>query len=209
MLSFWIATTLVWVLISYVIISFIEFFAHGVLMHKPTFLAKRFPFFKNVLDSHRHFHHGECFPGTHFDEAEGDCLEINIKLGVAEGQLLSFWIWGPLFLTALFFGLSSVVGKVLVLGALVFMLSLFAHHCIWNLIHIQMHTKDSERAKWFKQSRLCLWLARNHFMHHAYPRVNFCIVCPLADWLMGTYKAPQPKDIAEMRKHGFFPTEDN
>ncbi len=201
---FWIGITAFWFAVSYVIISFIEFFAHGVLMHKPTVLSRRMPFFKGVLDRHRHFHHGECFPGTHFDESEGDCLEVNIKLPVFEGQVASFWIWGPLLLLALFFGFSSIIGMVFGLGAVIFMLSLFLHHNAWNLIHIQMHTQPEKRAKWFNRSSLCLWLARNHFLHHAYPKVNFCIVCPLADWLMGTYKKPGAKDVIEMRKHGFY-----
>ncbi|MBX9724024.1 MAG: hypothetical protein K2X81_21640, partial [Candidatus Obscuribacterales bacterium] len=111
---------------------------------------------------------------------------------------------GPLTLAAYILDFSSRAGQVPLLGAIVFVIALMTHHSAWNLIHIQMHTANEKRANWFKHSRLCLWLARNHFMHHAYPRVNFCIVCPLADWIMGTYKAPQAKDIEEMKKHGFF-----
>ena len=95
-----------------------------------------------------------------------------------------------------------MLGQLFAIGGVVFMLSLAAHHHAWNLVHRQMHTKASARAGWFRRSRICLWLAQYHYMHHSYPKVNFCIVCPLADWVMGTYKAPEEKDLAEMQKHG-------
>jgi len=201
---FWLAATLGWLAFSYVVISFVEFLAHGVFMHKPTWLSKRFGLFEQVLHLHRTFHHGECFPGRHFDEHEGDCLEKNIRFDFLQGQVMSCWVWIPLFLAAQHYGLSSTAGAFCALGGVTMMASVFVHHCIWNLVHRQMHSQPAKRASWFKNSRVCLWLARYHFMHHAYPKVNFCVVCPGADWIMGTYKAPSAKDVEEMQKHGFI-----
>ena len=202
--SFYVATVLFWLAISYVGLSFIEFILHGTLMHQPTWLTRNSAYFKEILDEHRSFHHGECFPGQKFDEAEGDCLELNIKLRPFYGQAVAVVFWGPMFALACVFDLTTSVGQFFAIGGVTFMLSLLAHHLTWNLIHIQMHTPEKERASWFKNSSLCLWLARYHYMHHAHPRVNFCIVCPGADWLMGTFKAPAPRDIEDMHKHGFF-----
>ncbi len=202
--AFWTMVILLWLLLVYTIISFIEFVSHGVFMHKPTWLSKNSKFFKTTLDEHRTFHHGECFPGRHFDEAEGDCLKINIHLRVLWGQLASFWMWAPLFFAAYLCGFSTTAGTCLTIGAVTFMIGLMVHHLTWNLIHVQMHTGKEKRSRWFANSQLCLFLARYHYMHHVYPRVNFCVVVPLADWLMGTYKEPGPKDIADLKKHGFY-----
>ena len=201
---FWISSILFWFAVCYVGLSFIEFFMHGTLMHQPTWLSRTFFYFQDVLDEHRSFHHAECFPGKRFDEAKGDCLDKNIRLRRFFGQMASSWIWGSMFLTAYLLGFGTRAGQFVALGGVMFMISLFAHHQAWNMIHLQMHIGSTERAAWFKNSALCLWLARYHYMHHAHPKVNFCIVCPGADWLMGTYKAPDERDVTNMKKLGFY-----
>lgn len=203
-IAFWTVVVTCWLALSYVLISFIEWVSHGVFMHRPTWFSSHSKFFAETLHEHRTFHHGECFPGRHFDESEGDCLTINIHLRVLWGQFASAWMWAPLFVAAYFCGFTSTAGIALTVGALIFMVSLFIHHMTWNFIHVQMHTDKSKRAAWFANSRVCLYLARYHYMHHVYPRVNFCVVTPLADWLMGTFKPAGEKDIADMKKHGFF-----
>ncbi len=200
---FWAVVFIASLAFSYVLISFIEWISHGVFMHKPTWFSKRFKFFNETLHEHRTFHHGECFPGRHFDEAEGDCLTVNIHLRILFGQLAASWAWAPLFIAAYCCGIATTVGLSLCVVGVTFMVSLAVHHVTWNFIHVQMHTNRDKRARWFAKSSLCLYLARYHYMHHVYPRVNFCVVTPLADWIMGTYKAPSEKDIEDMKKHGF------
>jgi hypothetical protein len=204
-IAFWTAVTISWIAISYVVISFIEFVSHGVFMHKPTWLSANSKFFKETLDEHRTFHHGHCFPGRHFDEADDhDCVTINIHLRVFFGQLASCWMWGPLFVAAFLLGFGSTAGKILILGGFTFMLLLMLHHITWNFIHVQMHKTRESRDQWFATSKLCLYLARYHYIHHVYPRSNFCVVCPLADWLMGTFRTANEKDIADLKQRGFF-----
>ncbi|MBX9573869.1 MAG: hypothetical protein K2X77_33550 [Candidatus Obscuribacterales bacterium] len=204
-MAFWISSLLFWSVLCYVGLSFIEYFLHGTFMHQPNWLSEKSPFMKEVLDEHRQFHHADCFPAKHFDDREGECLEVNIRLRLLFGQVASSWIWGNLFLAAYRLGLDSRGGQFLAMGGVMFMLSLLAHHQAWNMIHVQMHTSPEKRASWFKNSSLCLWLARYHYMHHAHPKVNFCIVCPGADWLMGTYSQPSELDVKNMQKHGFYP----
>lgn len=203
-MAFMISSLLFWSVVCYIGLSFIEFFLHGTFMHLPTWWSRNFAYMKEVLDEHRSFHHGECFNASHFDDKEGECLEVNIRLRLLFGQVASCWVWGSLFFGAYLFGLQSHGGKFLAMGGVMFMLSLLAHHQAWNMIHLQMHTNPEKRAGWFKNSSLCLWLARYHYMHHAHPKVNFCIVCPGADWLMGTYAVPSPADVNNMQKHGFY-----
>ncbi|MBX9690136.1 MAG: hypothetical protein K2X27_25720 [Candidatus Obscuribacterales bacterium] len=181
-----------WLCLTYLILSLIEFVSHGVLMHQPTWLSRHFKYFQDTLDEHRSFHHAECFPGRKMDQGEGDCLKINIKLRPGLSIFGSCWIWGPL----LYFS---------PLGACIFVLGFLAHNLAWNLVHVQMHTKLPKRARWFQRSRLCLFLARYHYMHHIYPRKNHNVVCPLIDWVMRTYQSPSEKDLEAMKALGFLP----
>lgn len=203
-MTFWISSLLFWMATCYMALSFIEYFLHGTFMHQKTWFARNSKFMEEVLYEHNFFHHGKCFNAQHFDDREGECLEINLRLRLIFGQVASFWLWGGLIFTGFLHGVDTRLGQFLVMGGAMFSLSLLAHHQAWNMIHLQMHTSPEKRASWFRNSSLCLWLARYHFMHHTHPRVNFCIVCPGADWLMGTYSVPKQDDVDNMQKHGFY-----
>ena len=65
-------------------------------------------------------------------------------------------------------------------GAMVTMLVYFV---IYEYMHWNMHVPRKqfvERFHWFQ------FLRSHHKLHHQYYQVNFCVLFPLADWVMGT-----------------------
>lgn len=188
----WILWTLFWLAFSYVVISLSEYFSHRYLMHRPTWLSRTFKFFRLTLEEHRDYHHGTCFSGRKFTAgAEDECLVINIDIKPIYGLLASCFIWIPLLFVSLH-------------GAVVFVLLVLLHNSAWGVIHRQMHKPPAERAHWFKRSRLCLWLARYHCLHHIYPRCNHSVLFVLPDALFGTLRKPTAKDVATMTELGLY-----
>lgn len=161
-------------------------------------------YFEDIWREHNEFHHAECFTARKMDNPDSDaCFEKNLRLRIGFGQVGSFFIWMPLYAGAFLCWKLGLVGlaSFLATGGILFQVMLFLHHCAWNVIHLQMHTKFEKRMWLFQASRTWRWLARNHCVHHRRRVVNHCIVFPLADWIMGTYMpATDPKDLAYMRQ---------
>lgn len=188
-------STVLWGGFSYVVISLFEYVSHRYPMHRSSWLSRKFKFFQKHLREHRDYHHGECFSGRKFTQGpEDQCLVINIDINPFVGLFASSIVWIPLLLLSLH-------------GAIVFVVVALIHNLSWGFIHKQMHTPVDRRAKWFRNSRLCLWLARYHCVHHIYPGANFSVMFVLPDFIFGTYRAPSAKDIASMRALGLYPAE--
>lgn len=188
----------VWLVFSYVLIAVLEWAGHAILMHRDTWLSRRFKYFEETVQQHRNFHHGHCFPGRRFDlrrfeaGAEDQCFIKNIDLKPLTGLMASVPIWG----TLLWF---------YPVGGVIFITCVIAHHSLWGVVHRQMHTPRNERAAWFRNSPFLLWLARYHCLHHIYPKKNHSILFILPDFLFGTYYKPTEKDIETMRELQLYP----
>lgn len=189
----WVLTTLFWAVFSYIVLSLFEYVAHRFPMHRASWLTRKFKFFRQHLEEHRDYHHGECFSGRNFTQgAEGRCLVINIDINPFIGLLAASVVWIPLLFVSLH-------------GAIVFVIIGLVHNLSWGFIHKQMHTPPEKRSRWFKNSALLLWLARYHCVHHIYPGANFSVMFVLPDFIFGTYRAPSAKDVATMIALGLYP----
>jgi len=53
----------------------------------------------------------------------------------------------------------------------------------YEWMHFMIH---HPRHYWFQRSRLWEWYCEYHRLHHHRARWNYNVVCPLADWVLGT-----------------------
>ena len=63
----------------------------------------------------------------------------------------------------------------------------------YNYVHTCFHVPND---RWFEKTGLYQFLDLYHQIHHAWGqewggRANICLVCPLADWIMGTMFLPK------------------
>jgi hypothetical protein len=196
-ISWWLLLTIpLSIVFGFIVIGLHEWLGHAILMHQPTWLSRNFKYFRDTLDEHVKYHHGHCYPGRKFDDgAEDECLLINIDLKPLTGVIASAYIWVPMLW---FFPVCSIV----------FVLMVIAHHTVWGVVHRQMHTKRHERAAWFRNSPLCLAMARFHCLHHIYPRKNHSIIFIMWDHIFGTVQTPSEKDVQTMRDLGLYGDEE-
>lgn len=169
-----VAQTVGWLIISGVMISFIEHQVHAKLMHKRNFLSKYTKAFKRVFESHAIVHH-QHYSETFIDEPVPPGEDKEIRLTV---------IKAPIKVLPLVIGLALVSWQ----WALCFVATLYFHHWTWNKIHLEMHKPES---RGFSRWPIYKFLAQHHFMHHQYPNKNFNVVFPFADYVLGT-AAPKP-----------------
>lgn len=170
--------------------SFFEWYYHRYWMHQP-----RTP--KEAFRGHTIVHHG-LYGGsdTYF---------------VKEGQHPEHILLKPYALPAILLTHLPVVlliDKFLIphtaIGAIVACLLYFV---VYEYMHWNMHVPRGhfvERFGWFQ------FLRKHHHLHHRYFQKNFCVLFPLADWIMGTAeteeslarrKAEREKAIASGQAH--------
>jgi hypothetical protein len=65
------------------------------------------------------------------------------------------------------------------------LLALIGYFTAYEYLHWCMHN-PSNRA--LEGALLFQYIDRNHKLHHGQPRINFNVVFPLADWLLGTLR---------------------
>ncbi len=192
--NFWLITNIIfWILLSYLLISLFENLVHRFFMHKKSFLKSVYriaPYLLEVFESHAVRHHSIWY--REFDY-EPDPLgrQENLKvlfIDVLAMLLLTSVIW--VFL--LWFNLLS---------GIIFISVFFIHRFLWNTIHTQMHIPEDVI---FRNWKIYRFLARHHFLHHQDTRINFNVVAPLADSLLGTVGKPRLKDIREMLRLGYL-----
>jgi hypothetical protein len=175
---------------SVILMSFVEHTIHRWHSHKrplPELAYRSIPYLEGVYHEHAKLHHQHYYEV--FDhEPDPYGRDLNITLNVWLGGLIAliccvgFWFVWPVFAAVFFF---TVIG----------------HHLTWNLIHAEMH-KPSGRL--FARTFIYKFLARYHWMHHAYPGKNYNVVFPLADYLTGTHLSPRSCDQARMKKMGLY-----
>ena len=189
----WAARLMLWMLVSAVLLSFIERFIHRFLMHRRTFpraLYRRLAFLESYLTAHAVLHHATYYRRFNF-EADPVGREIDLRLGPGTAIRLYVGVI-PLVL---------VLGLFEPLGAAVFSGLAVGHMYLWGLLHREMHVPASRLLQSFPAYR---FLARYHFLHHRYPRFNLNLVNPLADMVLGTVARAEPRDIREMLRLGYL-----
>jgi hypothetical protein len=176
-----------WVVLSAIIMSFVEYTIHRALMHKPNFLSRRTATYKRVYEAHSIVHHAY-YSNIFVDEPvpEGEDKEIRLTVRKA---------WIKALPIALVLAFASIPGAIIFLGVVTL------HHWIWNKIHLEMH-KPEQRG--FSKWPIYKFLARHHYLHHRHQNRNFNVVFPFADYVCGTVAKPTAADTAEMIKLGML-----
>ena len=187
------SSLVLWMLVSIVLLSFVERFVHRVLMHRrilPAVLYRSLAFLDDYQQAHAVLHHRTYYRRFDF-EPDPVGREIDLRLG-------------PYTAVRLYAGVFPMVlalAMVDLLGAAVFSVVAVAHMYSWGLIHREMHVPTSRILNRLTAYR---FLARYHYLHHRYPRLNFNLLNPLADFLLGTVARPMPCDIREMLRLGYL-----
>lgn len=182
-----------WLIANIALISFLEYVVHCQFMHRrflPLHLYQRFPFLEDYFHAHAILHHTTYYRRFNF---EPDPLgrEIDLRLSLKTGLLLYASI-SPLVIALAVFA---------PLGAFAFSIVAATHMYLWGVLHHEMHVPDS---RFLQQSASYRFLARYHFLHHRYPKKNFNVVVPLADFFLGTQAHPRPCDLREMIRLGYL-----
>lgn len=161
-------------LLSFCLGSVIEWYVHKELMHSVQFM-------KTPHQRHAVEHHAERkAPGKYY--AKADELKEYHLFETSFMPLL--WILhAPLFfVTYYFFGLAASLGVAAGTGAYVIG---------YETLHWYMHCPDEfvfRNHRWFQ------YLSEHHRLHHNKASINYNVVFPLGDWLMGTYHPQLPID---------------
>ncbi|MCC7530966.1 MAG: sterol desaturase family protein [Candidatus Melainabacteria bacterium] len=172
-----------WVVLSCVIMSFVEHQVHRQLMHRRNYLSDRHPSFKKTFEMHAIFHHGQ-YSKIFSDEpvAKGEDQEIQLRVHKAAIKAL------PVIVIIAMFSIPC---------AIVFAGVVTLHHWIWNKIHLEMHKPEHPG---FSRWPIYKFLARYHWLHHRYPDKNFNVVFPFADYVLGSCARPTAKDLQLMKE---------
>lgn len=191
----WMVQIVVSVIASYVLISFTEYLFHRFFMHEglPEWVYRLVPYLRGVLDEHR-LHHRVYYQQRFDYEPDPVGYELNLRIhwfhSVAGAALFI-----PYFVVTTYF-VSLVPTFVLCVLALL-------HNVTWNTIHVEMH---HAKHPWWVRLWSYKFLARNHFLHHQDNHTGFNIVCPLFDYLLGTFhfKPATPEEAREIERLGFL-----
>lgn len=151
-----------WVLYA----SFFEWYWHKLWMHTP-----RIP--KEAFHGHTIVHHGIYKGDDSFFLREGDHPKhILLKPYALPGILLAHL--PILYLIERFVCAHTMIGGLM---------ACTIYFVVYEYMHWNMHIPRGhfvERFRWFQ------FLRSHHHLHHRYFMKNFCVLFPLADWVMGT-----------------------
>ena len=173
--------------------SFLEHFVHRNFMHRrrlPRFVYQLMPFLVGIFERHAIRHHGLFY--KRFDDEKDPVGKFeNLRVPIRQSLLVVAACLPLLIPVGLFFPIEAVMfgGWIVV------------HNLLQSMLHVEMHIPS--RAKW-RHTNVFRWLARHHFMHHQQPSRNLNIVCPLADYVLGTVARPTQGDIREMIEIGIL-----
>ena len=139
---------------------------HHILYHHKYFFQ----------DKHRE-HHSEYPPKNYQNSEHGP----NVNLPWWAGAIVVGLLTLPGFLVSYFTGYWAIVYVVAATSTFYFL--------AYNYVHTCYHVPNGKR--WFEKTKLYKRMDRYHHVHHArdeeYERlINICVLCPLADWVMGT-----------------------
>jgi hypothetical protein len=174
-----------WLVISSVLMSFVEHQVHRKLMHKRNFLSARTASFKRVFEAHALVHHKH-YTDIFSDEPVARGEDKEIRLTVRKAPIKAIPV-------------AACVALVSWRGAAVFVAIMTLHSWVWNKIHLEMH-KPEKRL--FSTWPVYKFLARHHCLHHRHPNRNFNVVLPLADYVLGTNVSANEADLKYMEQWG-------
>lgn len=157
--------------------SILEWIIHKHLMHDPRF---KLPFRRHTLEHHAHrrapgHYHAECEEEKQYHLFETSYMPVVLLLNLPYYGLF-YWTlgqWGAA---------GAVLGSALYL-------------CTYEILHWAMHVRNGfpfRNHAWFR------FLSEHHRRHHRRARINYNVVCPLADLLFGTFSyekiPPEPEE---------------
>lgn len=190
----------------YCVISYFEWFLHHYVMHSNGFAKPIMDYYK-LKNSHLD-HHIECKLDQSLPD---DFIEEGIVFNMKDGENIAlcillfmsayvYWQFFPRFKQS--FSLSFVFGFIFLISVLYFY--------IWSSIHSHYHNRYVEANQPLKNnpqltiyspyrffipndsSFLYKYLYKYHTLHHlnkGQVKCNYNIICPMFDYLFGTYKA--------------------
>jgi sterol desaturase/sphingolipid hydroxylase (fatty acid hydroxylase superfamily) len=141
-----------------ILMSALEYIAHRWLMHRR--FAPLHWFLPHIHRDHIHHHGGA-----------PDALHVNLEPPyvivtlAAVSPLLALMGWYDPWLMV------------------VMMLTVAAHHAVWDAVHREIHEPT---YPWWRESRAFLFWHRWHERHHANNRRNYAALLPFWDYLLGT-----------------------
>lgn len=162
--------------------SVLEWLLHKYPMHHPIF--KKFPSYRR----HAIMHHQERrSPGKFFVKPEEGHRYIPF--------ITSFmpWIWiGLIPVYYQLYKFCGVIGLGVGLSTLTYLIA-------YEILHESMHEPDN----WiFRNHWWFLWLIEHHRRHHCQPNINYNVVFPFADLILGTlnfrHVKPEPEQVADI-----------
>lgn len=157
--------------------SILEWLIHKVVMHSPRF---KLAFRRHTLEHHSQ----RRAPGHYYAKSEE---EREYHLFETSYMPVVFLLNSPYY--AFFYGIWGWPGA---LGAI---LGTAGYIVTYEVLHWAMHVPNRfpfRNHAWFR------FLSEHHRRHHRRAKVNYNVVCPLADLLFGTFSfeklRPEPED---------------
>lgn len=184
---------------SLIVLSFVEHIVHGYVMHRrvfPEFVYSHIRLLSMHLSDHVVLHHNTYFKIFNNEPDEvGKRLNMTISYFTVMLGLIAF---SPFLLLLTYY--------VSVIPMIVFVAVMLMHRYLWNTIHREMH--QPEYPTWSKWAPY-RYLARYHYLHHQHhhggEHVNFNIVLPFADFVMGkAFVRPTAEEREEMKRFGYL-----
>ena len=139
----------------------------------------------NHKNHHKHTNPQFLVELSHSDDICFDVRNIDDVL-----QLFVFWIFNTIMLYLLFTPyISLFICSSSCLGTLLY--NIF----VWNTYHAYIHGLCASEICFMKgisyqyvpvNNWYSLWIIRNHQLHHKYPKKNYNIIFPGADYILGT-----------------------
>lgn len=153
--------------------SFVEWLAHRYILHSPKIV--RFAYELHDRQHHVLFKADESYIAV--KDTPEDAERREHVTFVRRDYIVLLMLTMPIWLTVeLLTGVPVTVGGVL---------ATLAGLQAFNSWHLMMHVPT---GRWFEKTRVFKFLERHHRLHHADTRVNYNVVFPLADLLLGTLR---------------------
>ena len=146
--------------------SFFEWFVHKHFMHSTKWLREPF-------ERHAILHHGMQRSLRSFFARPSD----NPQYMLIEASFFPF-VW--LLHVPLYLGIDHFVAHHTGIGIA---LGTACYCAAYEFVHWCEHVP---RDRWIERTRAFRFLLEHHRVHHLYPKKNYNVVFPLADWILGT-----------------------
>jgi hypothetical protein len=161
------------VLVSYAVISLVEYVVHRTFMHHMR-LASRFGsnFLKQLCRNHMSLHHKKGYKHSSAHDEQDD-----VRWQVS----LAGFVPNVLICMALTY-IDPITGVIMFCVGTIYGI-------VWWAVHNEMHRQE-DRA--FAGNALFRYIERRHQLHHQFPKTNYNLLLPLWDWIFAT-EAPSQK----------------